>query len=448
MIDLDFIEKIILKGLLLDKSYLASVSNICEEDYFDDFQNGEMFGIIKNHFSLYKEIPSIEIILNSVKDKAKTSLLIEECNSLDVDLTRQREWLLNETDKFIKDRAIKKAILNSVDIIEQKDEINKIKEIIETALCKTIWIDLGLNYFDQLGERLKRILDSSTIRIPTYFQSFDEMINGGFPPYTLSIIAAAIHAGKSNLLANMAARQVLHGHNVVLLSMEMSEDAFAQRFDGIYSGLDINRMYISKEKRKILLEKLKDLKNKEKRGNLFIKQFPTGEASVLDLKIYLRELLMRGIQPSILYADYVNLMKPSYKSKGDLYSDVKKISEELRAMSFEFKIPVVSVTQLNREGMNIDFSAVNFTNVAESVGLIATCDALFILGINKDAMIYESEIWCKVSKNRLGGMIGESFKFYYDPRSLKMYDETELDMWLGEANISGAHRDLKNRRDD
>lgn len=80
--------------------------------------------------------------------------------------------------------------------------------------------------------------------------------------------------------------------------------------------------------------------------------------------------------------------------------------------------------------------------VKNSLGTPATADAFFILGTNNDSMIYESEIWCKIVKNRLGGMIGHSFKFYMDSRSLKMYDESELDMWMNDATISGAERKL------
>lgn len=173
----------------------------------------------------------------------------------------------------------------------------------------------------------------------------------------------------SNLMANMAARQVMNGHNVVLMSLEMSENMFAQRFDSIYSLLDINRIYTIDEKKQELVRRLRDIKSIENRGELFIKQFPTGEASVLDFKRYLRELLLRGIKIDILYADYINLMKTAYKTENSLYSSVKKVSEELRALSFEFKVPVVSVSQLNREGSFVGFEEINFNYIAECLDL-------------------------------------------------------------------------------
>lgn len=358
--------------MIADKSFLAIIANIYETDFFDVKFGSEIFEVCKNHFSNFKDVPQKEILINSIN--GDVSLFLEEIENIDVDIIRNREHILAETDKHLKEKAIKKAIMNSVDIIDKNEDIAKIKDLVEEALCKTVWVDLGLRYFEQLGERLKRILENSVKRVPTYFPTFDENISGGFPVYTLSIITAAIHGGKSNLLANMAARQVLQGNNIALLTLEMSEDAFAQRFDSILSGLDINLMYTCKDRRKLLISSLKNYKNKESRGEVFIKQFPTGAASVRDFSAYIRELNMRGIDIDIIYADYINLMKPQYKSKGDSYTDVKRISEELRALSFELKVPVVSVTQLNREGMGSDFSSVGMTNVAECLDLNSEVD--------------------------------------------------------------------------
>lgn len=246
----------------------------------------------------------------------------------------------------------------------------------------------------------------------------------------------------STWLANVCARMTMMGYNPVLVSLEMSEDAFAQRIDSIYSLLDINKMYRELKLKKTLMKTLKELKNKENRGNLFIKQFPTGKATVDDYRKYLRELKIRGIKPSVFLCDYLNLMKPQYKIKNDMYMDVKSISEELRAFSLEFQIPVVSVSQLNREGMKVSFKEVDFTYISESVGVAATADFVAIFGSGEDEAVYESELFYKIVKNRLGGRVGVIDKFYTDARSLKMYDSSELEQWIDDAKISNDTRKM------
>ena len=123
-----------------------------------------------------------------------------------------------------------------------------------------------------------------------------------------------------------------------------------------------------------------------------------------------------------------------------MYSTVKRVSEELRALSFEFKIPVVSVSQLNREGTFVNFTELDFNYIAESLGVPATADFMAILGTDEDNMAYQNEILYKITKNRLGGRVGQFDKFYLDARSLKMYDSCELDLWIEDAEISGDDR--------
>jgi len=253
--------------------------------------------------------------------------------------------------------------------------------------------------------------------------------------------ANGILSHNSNTISNFASRQVLHGYNVVLASMEMSEDAFAQRFDAIYSLQDINKIYTNKKELSVMMKSIKKIK-KEALGRLYIKEFPTGITTTNDIRKYLRELVIRGVAPSIVYVDYINLMKPSYNNKSDLYRDNKGISEELRALGLEFDCPIVSVSQLNREGSMLSLKELDFTYIAESIGTVATADFVGIYGNNDDDMIYSSELWYKIVKNRLGGMVGTIDKFYLDTRSLKMYDNVELDQWISDAHISKDERKM------
>jgi len=580
----DFIEKIITKSMLIDSHYLALITGAFSFDLFDIPAISDIVMVSIDHFTKYKNIPSKEILLNSIDTTKRDTVIdvLDDIDSIDFDVAKNYEYLMDLTNEYLKRQSIKKAILKSVDVIKSKEDdddntdYNIIRKYIEDALSKDIRKDLGHNYFEDMGQRLKRILLYSDVRIPTYYPVFDEIINGGFPPFTLSVIIGKVHGGKSQVMSNFAARQVLHGYTVVNMTLEMSEDAYAQRYDSIFTNFDINKLYISKDNIIKLKDELKKIKDSENRGCLFIKQFPTGEASVQDLRIYLRELSIRNIKPDIIYADYINLMKPSYKAKGDMYSDVKRIAEELRALSFEFKCPVVSVSQLNREGSMSDFEDVNLFHISEciseksivnhknkgiipicdlnindeienddgfvkveeinrkkkrkyiiktksgkiiecskdhefptnngiksisrglkcfdklyvkiymimedeivkiietdeyidmidikvsgnnlffannilthnSMGTISTSDFLAILGTDSDMLVYQNELHYKIEKNRLGGRVGEIGKMYWDTRSLRLYDSTELERWLKDIEISGDDRKLAEQRED
>lgn len=436
----DYLEKLIIKTLTLDKTFLVLISNAFIPEFFDNSAAGQVFKFASEHLEEFNSIPSREIIFNTLGNE-DIRTLFEEIDSIDFDIKEHYDYILKQTNDYLKDQAIRKALFDCVDIVENKESLEVVRNKIEDALCKDIKVDLGLSYFRELGERLRRIFTATEHRIPTYYPTFDELVNGGFPPLTLSVIVARIHGFKSNTMANWAARQVLHGHNVALLTLEMSQDMFAQRFDSIYSKLDINRMYFG-DQRIQLKDKLIEVKATPNRGELYIKQYPTGAASVRDFRIYLRELIMRGIKLSIIYVDYINLMKAAYTKTSDLYISGKSVAEELRALSFEFEIPVVSVSQLNREGAFVGFEQVDFNYIAESIGVPATADFMSIIGVDEDKWVYEHELHNKIVKNRLGGRINEIWKCYYDERSLKMYDETELDEWLRDATLFHTERQL------
>jgi len=443
---MSFTETILIKSLLLDKAFLASVATAIEVAYLSSPAAADIYGTVLEYFNRYDDIPPQDIIVNEIEDverQERARDFLNEINAIEFDVARQYEYLIDKTDEWLREKAMKQAILKSVDLIDEKD-YGSIRHNIEGALGKTIKLKLGLDYFGTLRERIGRIRNFSDNRLPTYYPIFDEYLNGGFPPYTLSVIVAAIHGFKSNTLANFMARQVLAGHNIALLTLEMSEDAFAQRFDSILSCMDINKIYRGDENILKLYRKLRSISKREGLGKLYIKEFPTGEATVLDYKAYIRELGLRDVKLDAIYVDYINLMKPSYGgSRHDLYVDVKRIAEELRALGFIFNIPIISVSQLNRPGTLTDFKSVSFSYIAESMGIPATADFIAIYGVDEDKLVYENEIHYKIEKNRLGGRVGEIDQFYFDARSLKMYDSSEENLWIEEAALSHDQRRLR-----
>mgnify|MGYP003865840269 CR=1 FL=1 len=572
-----FLEQLISKGLLSDVNYVANVTSNFQTEYFEFEETKYLFNFIKNYFWEYNGIPPKDIILGEIDEegfKEKVNRFLNEIDNVDFEISSNYDYLFEKTNEYLKENALKRAVWNTIEIIKNGEDTNQIRSWFEDALSKDLKIDLGLNYFEDLRERLTKILEHSTTRIPTYYPILDERINGGFPPYTLSLFLGRIHGFKSTTLANIAARQVQNGHNVVLFTLEMSEDEFAQRFDSILSGLDINKIYTQTNYTKELIEKLQEIKNDDSRGNLFIKQFPTGAASIKDFRVFLRELKIRGYPVDICYCDYLNLMQPEGKARGELYQDGKKISEELRALGLEFNCPIVSVSQLNRTGTFVDFDELDFNYIGEcldpytelikwngqkiylkdiqigeyikgskgdvevkdkfskkkkkykiitesgkeiicskdhkfpvneksysidtglsinyyvttlsgkekiidiyslnleedmidievsddhlfyanniltnnSLGISATCDFMSILGIKRDLLVYNSELHGKIVKNRLGGRVGEIYKWYFDSRSLKIYDgEAELDKWIQDAAISKDKRELADNSEE
>lgn len=445
-VDIDYLYVAMTKGMLLDKNYAVTVSNVFEEKYFEDSVMLDIFKIFSSHLEVYNTLPDKDIIINSVPEPKRDSVkvFLQEVDGTDFDVAKNYDWLRDNTNKYLKERAIKQSILESVDVIDKNGDYEVIKKLVEKALCKDINIDLGLDYFGTMADRLRRIFESSDNRVRTYYPTLDELFNGGFPPYTLNMMIAKIHGHKTNIMTNIIARQVKNGVKVGLATLEMSEDMYAQRFDANYANLDINRIYHNSEVRKKFVKNINDVR-KNVTGSLWIKEYPTGKATVADFRRWLRELKMREIHIEILYCDYISLMKAEAKNSGDLYKDGKAISEELRAIGFEFGIPVVTVAQINRTGTFLDFDSLDMNSIGESFGIPATADSMLVQGADKDDMIYKNELKWKCVKNRLGGRVGTIGKWYFDGKSLRIYDELEMDQWIEDSQVTGESRETVER---
>lgn len=114
----------------------------------------------------------------------------------------------------------------------------------------------------------------------------------------------------------------------------------------------------------------------------------------------------------------------------------------------EYNDEIVEIVEMNeQECIDIEVSKdhlfyANNILTKNSSGVIATVDFMAIFGSDNDHAVYESELFYKIVKNRLGGRVGEVDKLYTDARSLKMYDSSEQDIWMEDAKISNDTRNM------
>ena len=93
------------------------------------------------------------------------------------------------------------------------------------------------------------------------------------------------------------------------------------------------------------------------------------------------------------------------------YEKIKNISEQLRALSYEFECPVITATQLNRSGYSgagsssqtqvYDQRGPGMSSVSESYGTGATADAVIGL-FRTDQDKEDNAIHVNIMKNRFG----------------------------------------------
>jgi len=206
----------------------------------------------------------------------------------------------------------------------------------------------------------------------------NESLEGGLAAKELAMVVAPPGVGKSLYLANQAARSVIDGHNVLYVSLEMSEDRVAQRMDSIFTQVKQSDL---KHRRSTIIERFDKIKKaKPNMGSLRIKEFPTKRATVSTLRSFLSQLRnAEDFEPDVIIVDYLELLSTDATLKE--YQAQERLAQELRGLAIEHKCLLWTATQTNREGKRV--SLITDTELADSYGKTRVCDLVFSVNQNE-----------------------------------------------------------------
>jgi replicative DNA helicase len=425
----DTIEKLLFKQILKDKNCMNICANIFDKRWIQTEHLGTIINAAIAYFKKYDNIPNVKIVKalaekyaeNNSINKADLNNLIDSSVSLDIGITD--DVLLLNLKEFIRRKALWAAIIDNVDDIEKNSDnvldkcINRFDSITKITLNDQ---DLGLSYFNE-NDMAKHweFINNPEDKIKTGWDFVDNITNGGFltDGRMLALLMAQPGLGKSNFMANMAYNFLKQNKSVVIISLEMSQDVYAQRFDALISGDDLNKL---KDTAELSQEKIRNFYTEHPNANLFIKEYPPRSIKATDIEIYLENLKLNGHKFDVVFIDYLNLVLPSHKPD-NMFRDGLDVSEKIRALSYKFNCPVISAVQSNTSGFNTE--DIGMENVSESRGIVHTCDflaALLQLPEDKENGI----IKMKILKNRFGGKTGQIGWFVVNPNTLGLSDIT------------------------
>lgn len=419
-------EKLILKSLISNEKYVRAVLPYLKSEYFESPTDKLLFVQIKNFIEQYNALPTsdtLAITLEESLNHEDREEVINELEELKVDKNNDLKWLVDQTEQFCQDRAIHNAILDSIHILngEKKDkDRGAITELLKDALSISFDPNVGHDFLEE-WERRYEFYHATEERIPFDIQQLNDITKGGLPRKTLNVLIAGVNVGKSLAMCHMAATNMMIGKNVLYITMEMAEEKIAERIDA--NALDISLeslALLDKNKYQKLIENVR----KNYTGKLIIKEYPTASANVNHFRYLLNELkLKKNFVPDIIYIDYLNICSSArmkMTSNYNSYVMVKTIAEEIRSLAVEFNVPIVTATQLNRQGYAD--SDPDMTNTSESFGLPATAD-LMIAMINTEELEKMGYLLFKQLKNRYND-VTRNKKFFVgvDRSKMRLYE--------------------------
>ena len=422
-------ETTILKALCHNESFTRKVLPYIKDVYFETTIGRTLFQQISKFFSEYSECPTSEAIsislgdLTGLSDEEFGSLagLHEECFSSPC--TNNLDFLVDFTEKWCKDRAIRKALEDSISIYDGQDKERSrdaIPALLTDALTVSFDPHVGHDYLNDYNERYE-FYHLKEDRIPFGIEYLDKITKGGIPNKTLNIALAGTGVGKSLFMCSMASSVLMQGKNVLYITLEMAEERIAERLDA--NLLNVNIQDIIDVPRQIFENKVTSLQSKTD-GRLHIKEYPTATAHAGHFDSLLKELqLKKDFKPDIVFIDYINICTSQrYRAGSNVnsYTVVKAIAEELRGLAVKHNVPIVSATQTTRSGFQS--SEVSLTDTSESFGLPATADLMFAL-ISSDELEQMGQIMIKQLKNRYNDLNAhKKFVVGIDRAKMRLYD--------------------------
>ena len=448
-------ENILLKKLLNDSEFFCKVYPILKAKYFKEIGTSKIFELMSKYFGEYHNAPNETVIASMIKDTQNLETRKEIAKSLmaihkDTEIAQDSKFMVDETIKFVKDAIYLEALtIGSEGLMKKSDTLKlKAQSLFDEMTKVSIDDDLGLSFKDI--DYMINYYQTRNVGLLTEHKDLNKRLGTGFLPGTLSIILAGQSVGKSLLMCDLISGMILKGKNVLLVSLEMAQPEMMRRIHANTMNINVNAFSdISKtddelkqiERPTITKDEILNAYNlvSKNAGEFWVKEYPSGSFSALMLEDLVQRFKTRlNITFDCIFVDYLGIMKSDRVSPSvGLYSYIKSIGEELRASAVRLKVPVISASQLNRGATNkteADNSA-----IADSLGTAMTADFMLFL-LQNEEMKKNSEIVCKVTKNRFNGRT-DTWEMSIDYPHMRFNDM--LEQSSGEAVFKQAENEKK-----
>ena len=380
----------IIASLLSDMKFIQTISDILNPSMFDSDSNKWLVKTIKDYYYEYKKQPTLEVIKYKIDEIDNDILKVGVVDKLrevwkNVEAT-DLEFVQSETLDFCKNQTLKGAILDSVELLENKD-YDGIKSIIDEAMKAGTTRDLGHDYIPSLDLRLE---ESARTTVTTPWDVINDVMDGGLGAGELGVIVAPAGIGKSWTLQALGADTVRIGKTIIHYTLELNENYVGLRFDSIFSGVTTAIIKYYKEDVKSKISKLP--------GKLLIKYFPTKAASVQTIGAHLKQIELSGTKPDMVIVDYADILMPTGNFREKRHA-LGNIYEDLRGLAGELEIPIWTASQANRSALEED--VIGADKVAEDYSKVMTADFVMSMSRKVEDKIANTGRF-HVIKNRFG----------------------------------------------
>lgn len=337
-----------LNKILKEKDVSLITINNLSEDYFSDYK--KEYHYILDHYNKYGNCPDTISFLAEFPDFDIIEVL--ESNSFLIDkLTEDfNKRKLAKIFNKIRELLVDNKIDDAMSIYMQASN-----DVIKNTGLQTVDIIRDNSRYEAYIEKCK---DFNKFYIKTGFKELDDLIGGWDRNEELATIVARPGIGKSFLLQKMALSAAEQGLNVGIYSGEMSENKVGYRIDTLFSHIsNFGIMRGNADLQTQYKRHLEELPTKIKGSiKVLTPNMINGTAGVTALRAFIEKDNL-----DILCIDQHSLLEDDRKAKTPT-ERAANISRDLKNLQVLKKIPIISISQQNRE----QYDEQNSSQVAQS----------------------------------------------------------------------------------
>ncbi len=263
--------------------------------------------------------------------------------------------------------------------------------------------------------------------LDTGFADLNRM-TGGLHGQNLVVVAARPGLGKTSFCLNIACHSALaHGKRVGILSLEMSKSEIMKRMISSVAGVDANRIqsgYLARDDWDRINRATDDLSA----APIYIDD--TANLTLLQVRAKAQRLaLEHGVD--LLIVDYLQLVSGSGRRYENRTQEVTEISRGLKHLAKELNVPVIAVSQLNREvEKRAGSRKPQLSDLRESGAIEADADLVLFISREEDASPDGDDTAEILIGKQRNGSTG-SFRLTFQKRITRFFDLCERDVQVG-----------------
>jgi replicative DNA helicase len=422
-------EESVLGALLLDKDSVIAIAEFLNPtDFYDDRRKL----IFEAALELYDERIPIDVLTISDKLKQKKALkniggvsyLVNLANSVPTAAH------IEHYGKIVKDAATKRALMKAAstlvelstddslgahDLLDRAEsEVFALTQKMSKAAFTPVKATLAES-FDRLDELHK--LGSGMRGVPSGFKDLDDAL-AGFQKSNLVILAARPGVGKTSFALNIAENIALKSkRSVGYFSLEMSKEELVDRLLVSKADIDAWRLKTGKLDEDDFT-KLSNAMGELAEAPIYIDDTPG--LSILEMRTKARRLQVE-IGVDMIIVDYLQLAQS--RRLENRVQEVSEISQGLKNLARELKVPVLALSQLSRSVESRGEKKPQLSDLRESGSIEQDADVVMFLWRESDDNL--ENINLDIAKHRNGPL--KSIKLYFKGDRIKFFErETKM----------------------